>query len=404
MTAPAGIVIDPRAKKESITSSEEPRDRAVIAASRLVWILAGLFTAAVIWAYFANLDEVTAGSGKVVPTMREQTIESLEGGIVSKILVRQDEIVQPGQILAQLDPIQASSAVDESAAKFRAALASQARLEAEVSGTPVSFPRELDTYPELRRTEMQLYHTRRESLARSVHLIDLSLQLIGKEVSIGESLIDVGAASSVEVLRLKRQQAELQLKKADLRSQYIVEARQDLAKVNEDVNSMGSVVRGRSDTLRRLTLRSPVRGVIKSVDISTVGGVVPPNGKLMEIIPLEDILAIEARISPRDIAFIHPGQQASVKISAYDYSIYGDLKGHVEAISPDTIRDEAKPDVYYYRVLVKTDTNALHDKAGKVLPIVPGMVANVDIHTGNKTVLQYLLKPFNKAHEALRER
>lgn len=379
-------------------------DRVVVAASRLVWILGMFFAAALIWAYFAKLDEVTTGTGKVVPTMHEQTIESLEGGIISKIFVRQDDIVQPGQILAQLDRTQASSTVDESAAKYRAALASEARLRAEVNGTPVEFPKELDGYPDLRQSEMRLYQTRRDSLLSEVQLTDQALALIGKQVAISESLIKVGAASNVEVLELKRQQAELELKKADLKSQYLVEARQDLAKASAEADSLAPVVRGRSDTLRRLTLRSPVKGIVKSIDISTVGGVVPPNGEVMKLIPLNDQLAIETRISPRDIAFIHPGQPASVKISAYDYAIYGDLKGHVEAISPDTIQDKMKPDVYYYRVLVKTDTSALHNKLGKAFPIVPGMVATVDIHTGDKTVLQYLFKPFNKAGEAMRER
>jgi adhesin transport system membrane fusion protein len=382
----------------------KPRDRIIVTASRLIWILGGMFAITLIWAYFAKLDEVTTGTGKVVPIMHEQTIESLEGGIIKKVLVRQDDIVEPGQVLAQLDPTQASSSVDESAAKYHAALASQARLQAELSGTPLAFPKELDAYPDLRRSETQFYDTRRASLTKSIDLVEQSLQLISKEVSISESLIDVGASSSVEVLRLKRERAELELKKSDLRSQYLVEARQDLAKSSEDVDSLEPVVRGHADTLQRLTLRSPVKGIVKSVDNSTVGGVVPPNGEVMQIIPLEDQLAIETRVSPRDIAFIHPGQPASVKISAYDYSIYGDLKGRVDAISPDTIQDKAKPEVYYYRVLVKTDTNALHNKAGKTFPIVPGMVATVDIHTGDKTILQYLLKPFNKAREALRER
>jgi len=285
-------------------------DRVVVAASRLVWILGMFFAAALIWAYFAKLDEVTTGTGKVVPTMHEQTIESLEGGIISKIFVRQDDIVQPGQILAQLDRTQASSTVDESAAKYRAALASEARLRAEVNGTPVEFPKELDGYPDLRQSEMRLYQTRRDSLLSEVQLTDQALALIGKQVAISESLIKVGAASNVEVLELKRQQAELELKKADLKSQYLVEARQDLAKASAEADSLAPVVRGRSDTLRRLTLRSPVKGIVKSIDISTVGGVVPPNGEVMKLIPLNDQLAIETRISPRDIAFIHPGQPA----------------------------------------------------------------------------------------------
>lgn len=382
----------------------EETDPRLKLSSRLVWTLGALFAAAVLWAWFATLDEVATGSGRVVPTMREQVIESLEGGIVAKLYVKQDDLVEAGQILAQLDPTQASSTFEESAAKYRAALAASARLQAEVNQTALAFPGELDEFPDLVRTETRLYETRRRSLNESVRLIDQSIALIRREVAIGESLIEVGAASNVEVIRLRRQLSELELKKADLRSQYLVEARQQLSEANEQVEALAPVMRGRSDTLSRLTLRSPVKGIVKSMEVSTVGGVIPPNGRLMEIIPLEDQLMIEARMSPRDIAFIHPGQRATVKVTAYDYSIYGGLEGEVATISPDTIQDEVNPEVYYYRVFIRTTSNALVNDAGESFPIVPGMITTVDVHTGQKTVLQYLMKPMNRAQEALRER
>lgn len=382
----------------------EGQDNRLPSATRFVWLLSALFLAGLVWAWLAELDEVATGNGRVVPTSREQVIQSLEGGILAKLHVRPDSLVRPGQILAQLDPTQAGSTVEESAAKYRAALAASARLRAEVNQTALSFPDELEGFPDLKAEETHLYEARRRSLASSLGLIDESLALISKELSIGESLIEVGAASNVEVLRLKRQRAELALKKADLRSQYIVEARQELAKADEEVTALAPVVRGRSDTLNRLTLRSPVRGIVKSIEVSTVGGVVPPNGQLMEIIPLDDQLMIEARMSPRDIAFIRPGQRATVKITAYDYSIYGGLDGRVTTISPDTIRDEVKPEIYYYRVFIRAKADALVNKAGKHFPIVPGMIATVDVHTGQKSVLEYLLKPMNRAREALRER
>ncbi|MBB5707657.1 HlyD family type I secretion periplasmic adaptor subunit [Sphingopyxis panaciterrulae] len=383
---------------------DDERDGRLVPARRLVWLLSALIVAGLVWAWFAELDEVATGSGRVVPTSREQVIQSLEGGILARLFVRQDAIVKPGQILAQLDPTLAGSTVEESAAKYRAALAASARLRAEVNQTPLAFSDELDDFPDLRMEQQRLYDARRNSLASSLGLIDESLALIRKEVAIGESLIEVGAASQAEVLRLKRQRADLELKKADLRSQYIVEARQELSKADEEVKALEPVVRGRADTLARLTLRSPVRGIVKSIEVSTVGGVVSPNGKVMEIIPLDDQLMIEARMAPRDIAFIHPGQRATVKITAYDYSIYGGLDGVVTTISPDTIRDEVKPEIFYYRVFVRTKSDALVNKAGKRFPIVPGMVATVDVHTGQKTVLEYLLKPLNRAREALRER
>lgn len=372
--------------------------------TQLTWILAALFVVAVIWAAFAELDEVATGTGRVVPTSREQVIQSLEGGILAKLTVRQDDIVKPGEVLAQLDPTQVNSTVDESTAKYRAALARAARLQAEVSGMPIAFPAELAGQDALKAVELRLYQARRSSLADAERLIDQSIALIGRELGIGERLVTLGAASNVEVLRLKRQRAELELKKSDLRSQYIVDARQELTKANEEADALAPVVRGRSDTLKRLTLRAPMRGVVKNIEVSTIGGVIPPNGKIMEIVPLDDRLLIEARIQPRDIAFIHPGQRASVKITAYDYSIYGGLEGQVTSISPDTIRDEVNPEVHFYRVFIRTKADALVNKAGRRFPISPGMIATADIHTGSKTVLQYLLKPLNRAGEALRER
>ncbi|WP_336961452.1 HlyD family efflux transporter periplasmic adaptor subunit [Sphingobium aquiterrae] len=382
----------------------ETDDVKLVRSSRIVVVIVAFFAAMLLWAFFADLDEVSTGTGRVVPTMREQVIQSLEGGILTRMEVRQDDIVQPGQILARLDPTMTESNVGESTAKYRAALASVARLTAEVNQTPLTFPAELDGFPDLKASETRLYASRRDSLDQSLGWVRESLKQLRAELSIGESLISVGAASNVEVLRLRQKVAELELRKADLTSEYMVQAREDLAKANAEVDTLSSVIKGRADSLSRLTLRSPVRGIVKNIEVSTVGGVIPPNGKLMEIIPLDDQLLVEARISPRDIAFIHPDQRASVKITAYDYAIYGGLEGKVATISPDTIQDEAKPDVYYYRVFVRTSSNALVNKAGKRFPIVPGMIATVDIHTGSKTVLQYLVKPLNRAREALRER
>lgn len=368
---------------------------------RLVFLF---FAVLLIWAYLALLDEVSTGTGKVVPTSQEQVIQSLEGGVLAKLYVRQDDVVEPGKILAQLDPTVTEATVQESSAKYRAALASSARLTAEVNGSDLEFPDELDAFPSLQASETKLYEARKRSLKESLDWLAESKKLAQDELAISQSLTKMGAASNVEVIRLKRQLVELQLKETEIQSDYIVKAREELAKANADVESLSSVIRGRADSLARLTLRSPVRGIVKNIEVSTIGGVVPPNGKLMIIVPLDEQLLIEARISPRDIAYIHPDQPATVKVTAYDYAIYGSLKGKVVSISPDTIQDGVKPEEFYYRVFIKTETDALFNKTGERFPIVPGMVATVDIHTGSKTVMDYLIKPFNRAREALRER
>ncbi len=371
---------------------------------KLVRLVFLLFLVMLIWAYWAVLDEVSTGTGKVVPTSQEQVIQSLEGGVLAKLYVRQDDVVEPGQILAQLDPTVTEATVQESAAKYRAALASSARLTSEVNGTEVAFHQDLNGFPELIASETKLYEARRRSLTESLNWIAESKKLVEDELAISQSLTKMGAASNVEVIRLKRQLVELQLKETEVQSDYIVKAREELAKANADVEALSSVIRGRSDSLQRMTLRSPVRGIVKNIEVSTVGGVVPPNGKLMIIVPLDEQLLVETRVSPRDIAYIHPQQRASVKITAYDYAIYGGMEGKVVSISPDTIQNEVKPEEFYYRVFIKTETDALFNKNNERFPIVPGMVASVDIHTGSKTVFEYLVKPFNKAGEALRER
>jgi adhesin transport system membrane fusion protein len=379
-------------------------EHTVVRATRVVgWVFVMLIAFGG-WAYFFEVDEVSTGSGKVIPTSREQIIQSLEGGIVTELNVAEGDIVKNGQTLAKLDPTKTESNFDESASKYRASLASVARLQAEVDGKPLLFPPELERYPALVRAETDLFNTRRKGLEESLAGVRSSLGLVRSELEITENLAKVGAASNVEVLRLKRQKAELELKLTQARSEYMVRAGEDLAKVNADVETLSSVMRGRSDSVTRLTLRSPVRGIVKGIEVTTIGGIIPPNGRLMQIVPLDEQLLIEARISPRDIAFIHPDQVAKVKITAYDYSIYGGMDGKVVTISPDTIQDEVKPEVFYYRVFIRTDADTLRNKSGKSFSIVPGMIASVDIKTGQKTVLDYLIKPMNRAREALRER
>ena len=376
----------------------------IVKSSRIIWCFLLLIIVLLIWSYFASIVEVSKGTGKVVPTSREQLIQSLEGGILSELYVREGDIVEKGQILAQLDLTKTEATVEESAARYRALLANITRLESEVNETELTFPDELSIYPELIRAETRLYETRQQALEESVLGLQEALDLVEEELTLTQMLAKQGAASNVEVLKLQRQVSDLRLRITDKRSEYMVRSREELGKAQAEASSLESVVRGRVDSLSRLTLKSPVRGIVKDVSVTTKGGVLPPSGELMQIVPLEDQLLIEARISPRDIAYIHPGQEAKVKITAYDYSIFGGLEGVVTVISPDTLQDEAKPEVFYYRVFIRTDTDSLTDKNGQTFSIVPGMIATVDIKTGEKTVFDYLMKPFGRVKDALRER
>lgn len=369
-----------------------------------IWLILVTVLLLWLWASWAQLDEVTVGTGRVVPSSKEQVVQSLEGGILAELKVKEGDRVKAGQVLALLDRTRSESSVDESSARLRAALATSARLRAEVDGTPLVFPAEVARDAHLVAAESALYRSRRDSLNRTLEGLEDALVLIRRELKITESLVAQGAASDVEVLRLKRQANDLMNKITDQRTQYLVRAREELAKANAEIETQQSVRRGREDALARTTVTSPVNGLVKNIEVSTVGGVVAPNGRLMEIVPLGERLLVEARIQPRDVAFIYPGQRAVVKITAYDYAIYGGLEGQVAVISPDTIQDEVKRDQYYYRVYVQTESDHLTNAAGRTFPIVPGMVATADIHTGNKTVWQYLVKPLNRAREALRER
>lgn len=372
--------------------------------SLIIWIITIGLAILLVWAWLFKLEEVSTGTGKVIPSSKEQIVQSLEGGILTKLNVKEGQIVEQGQVLAQLDPTRFASNVGETESLLVASRATAARLRAEVNGTPLTFPEDVQKIPALVKEETALYHSRRANLEESVAGLKQALVLVQQELAMTEPLVAKGAASEVEVLRLKRSANDLQNQLNDVRNQYLVKSREELSKANTDIESQQQVVKGKSDTLSRTVFKSPVRGVVKEIDVMTLGGVIPQNGKLMTIVPLDEQLLVEARISPRDIAFIRPGQEALVKITAYDYSIYGGLKGKVTVISPDTLRDEVKQDQFYYRVYIRTDSDKLSNKDGKSFSITPGMVATVDIRTGSKTVLEYLIKPFNKAKEALRER
>lgn len=372
--------------------------------SAIIWVCTVALVLFFVWAHFAILDEVTVGTGKVTPLSRAQVIESLDGGIVDQLNVHEGNIVEKGQVLARLDPTRFQSNFGEAASRARTLRGSAERLTAELTGAPLKFSAETLKEPDLVARETQLYQSRRRNLQETVSNLEQSKKLVQDELRMTQPLVAKGAAGEVEVIRLRRQVAELQGKIDEARNDYAVRAREEQVKNNADLDAQLQVMTGKEDQLTRATIYSPVRGIVKDIQVTTVGGVLQPGGKLMEIVPLEDQLLIETRINPRDIAYIRPGLPATVKVTAYDSSIYGDLRGEVETVSPDTLQDEVKRDQYYYRVYVRTDKAELTNKAGRKFPIVPGMVANVEIKTGQKSVMDYLIKPLNKVKESMRER
>lgn len=364
----------------------------------ILWTIVICLIISFIWAKYAVLDEVTAGQGKVIPSSQVQIIQNLEGGIIQDIYVKQGAMVKKNQVLMRINDILFLSKFNEQKKKLDDLEIELIRLKAEIDNQPLVFDKDLaERNPTLIPAEIGSYESRKKEVMQMQRDIDLAT----KELELTKPLVDKGAASPVEVLRLERTVSELQGKLNAFNSKTLErfnEAKGEFTNINEEIQAD-------KDRLTRTTVRSPVNGIVKQLKVNTVGGVVTPGMDMIEIVPIDDSLLIEAKIKPSDIGFIRPNQKVMVKISAYDYSIYGGLEGSVENISADTIVDENdKRGESYYIVLVRTKKNHL-GTVKKPLYIIAGMQTTVDILTGRKSVLDYLLKPILKAKQsALRER
>jgi adhesin transport system membrane fusion protein len=420
-----------------ISRSGTQRAQKIVRAS--VFILFALL----VWAALAKVDEVTRGEGKVIPSRQLQVVQSLDGGIVTEILVQEGAVVEAGQLLLRIDETRATSGFRESAATGFALRARQARLQA-LADNAAFVPPATNNDPENERIlagERQLYETRRSELATLLSInsqqlqqrqqelnetrskktsADRALDLGQQELAKTRPLLQSGAVSEVDILRLERDVArsrgesegataqiarvqaaigEAQRKAQETEITFRNEARKELAEVAGKLNALNEGSVALSDKIAKASVKSPVRGRVQRLLANTIGGVIQPGKDIVEIVPLDDTLVLEARMQPKDIAFIRPQQQALVKFTAYDFSIYGGLDAQVENISPDTIVDE-KGNAYYL-VRVRTTRVNFSEK----MPIIPGMTAEVDVLTGQKTVLTYLLKPVLKVKNyALRER
>lgn len=374
-----------------------------------LWMLAASLATFLTWAAFARVEEVTHAAAKVVSDRGDQMVQSLEGGIIARLPVKTGDTVEVGQVLVEIDPTRANAVFKEGLSKVVALQGSSARLRAEAYGQALVFPPEVLTYPVVVRNETETFQARRAMVEQGVTDLQRSLALAEQEISLSEGLHARGLIPDIEILRMKRQANDLRLQIAERRNKFRADANGELVRVEGELAQARENVNARADTAQRTVVRAQVRGIVKDIRIQTLGGVVPPGGTVMELVPLDDKLVVEARVRPQDVAFLRPGLPATVKLTAYDYSIYGMLDGEVEHISPDTLREESRAAVAtsgedtYYRVLVRTRQSGLQS-AGKMLPIIPGMTATVDIRSGEKTVLDYLLKPIFKAREAFRER
>ena len=411
-----------------------------------IWGVIAFFLFLIVWACFAPIDEVTRGEGKAVPSSRVQKVQNLEGGIVAEIFAKEGELVEVGEPLLRLDETRFASNVGETEADRTAMALRVERLSAEVEDLPLKIDEELrKAAPSQAANEESLYQSRRQQLRDEIGGLEQqlvqrqqelreytskraqyanSLQLLRQEISMSEPLVARGAISQVEILRLRRSEVEtrgemdatalaipraeaaikeIQSKIEETRGKFRSEALTQLNEARTDLNKATATGKALDDRVNRTLVTSPVRGVVNKLLVNTIGGVIQPGSDIVEIVPMDDTLVIEAKILPKDIAFLHPGQEATVKFTAYDYTIYGGLKAKLEQISADTITDEDKKTTYYL-IRLRTDSSHLGTDE-KPLLIIPGMVATVDILTGKKTIMSYLLKPIMKARsEALRER
>lgn len=378
----------------------------------LFWTIGLLFVFMVVfvfWAYHSHVEEVTRGQGSVIPTSREQILQSLDPGTIKEMLVKEGDIVEKGQILLRLDDTRSSAILRESEAKVANLEAMSARLSAESYGTEIKFPDGISE--SLKHRERAAYVARRRAVDDAVAGLQTSKAMLDREISITSPMVAEGVMSEVELLRMRRQSSDLALQINEKRNQYAVDANNELVRVESELAQAKENMAMRADPVDRSLIRAPLRGIVKNIKINTVGGVVQAGQDIMEIVPLNDKLLVEAYIRPQDVAFVHPGLGAIVKITAYDYALYGGLEGKVTLISPDTLRDKTRPselnlnpDEAYYRILVETSQNSLTDKNGKTMPIIPGMIASVDVKTGEKTIFQYLIKPITRMKQALQER
>ncbi len=378
----------------------------------LTWsiTLLGLFIAVFFfWAYNSKLEEVTRGQGSIIPSSRQQMIQSLDPGILKSLHVKEGDLVEQGDILVTIDDTRSSAVLRETEVKVQNLEAMRARYRAEAYGMALQFPSDLPQ--ELVSRETAAYQARKRTLDSAVAGMRKSKQILDEQIYRTEQMVKRGVSSKIELLRMQRESADLGLKMTERQNQYVSDANNELVRVESELAQAKENLAMRADPVKRAEIRSPVRGIVNNIKKNTVGGVISAGEDIMEIVPVDEALLVQAYISPQDVAFIHPGLPAVVKITAYDYAIYGGLEGTVTLISPDTLSDESRPSQLnldasqsYYRVLIETKNSKLTDKNGEEMPILPGMVVSVDIKTGEKTVFQYLTKPMTRMKQALRER
>lgn len=370
-----------------------------------IWLVAATIIIFVVWASRAPLDEIVRGPGELVPSSKAQTIQNLEGGILAELLVREGDVVERDAVVARLDSTQFTGTFKELQGQLFSLEIRLHRLKRELDkAADLDLPSNLlEAAPEVAESESRLFDARLQDYSSAFDAASETLRLREQEVDLLLPMQEKKVVPPIDVIRAQQATSEARGRLEALKSEYELSRAESYSETLAEFFRLKQTRSIRQDQLQRTTLISPVKGIVNKVLITTIGGVVAPGEEIMEIIPLEDELRVEGRINPKDIAFLHPRMRATIKLSAYDYTIFGSLSGEIEHISADTFEDETKRDATpYYKVTVTVDQSSLNGLKGE-FEVRPGMTADVELHTGQKTILQYLLKPLFKTTEAFRE-
>ena len=373
--------------------------------SLTIWLCAASVWVFIIWASYAWVDEIVRGEGEVISSSRPQIIQNLEGGILTELVVKEGDEVLRGDVLARLHGTQFRSSVDDLRDQITALEIRRLRLEAELAGaSQFDVPASLASRsPEMVASERALLSARQSDYLSRRAGAERVLEQAASELKLMEDLLAKKVVALIEVTRARKAHADAQKTFDEIVTQTELTRAQDYSDTLKELATLRQNLKSSQDQLNRTVLTSPMHGIVTNLQVTTIGGVVRPGEEIMQIIPVDEELFVEAQIAPEDIAGIRSGQEATIKLTAYDYTIYGTLKGRVDVISADTYKDEQRPEMPpHYKVQIRVDLASLTDRQAAI-EIRPGMQASAELHTGEKTVLQYLLKPLYKSREAFRE-
>lgn len=387
------------------TAIQTPKSNAVYSSQRMIWLLSFTVFIFILWASFASVDQIVRGNGKLVPTSNTQVIQNLEGGIISEHLVWEGKIVEEGEVLARLNDKRFKGAYEELQTEIISLEARLERLQAEIDEKDeLLLPEHYwENAPQVASSEVQLFKAKTTEFKNARDGLKRAIKLHSREVNLLQKSVNRRIAPEIDLIKASQSETDVRSQLSALETEYSLTRAQQYSETLTELNKVRANLEIRKDQLARTVLLSPSRAIVNKVLITTIGGVAPPGEPILELTPLDDELRIEAEVLPKDIALVFPGMSATIKLTAYDYTVYGSFKGKVMHVSADTFE---KPNVRdsepYYKVLIKLDTLAPTAKLEEV-EIRPGMLAQAELQVGKQTVLSYLIKPLFKASQAFKE-